>query len=263
MMQTLNTMFINKSNTVCNTACLVDAKIALMHIQMVRLYEAAQKLLKVSGQAQVAKLLNQSSQTLNNWEARGMSKGGMLVAQQVIGCSATWLASGEGSMLGPIVEAGPHQAASTAPFDSNVSPVAMGSRAIPVISAIQAGKMKEIAQPYALGDGYASIYVDDGYSPWAFALEIEGDSMTPDYQEGDLVIIEPEWSPRPGECVAARNGRQEATFKKYRQRGIDRDGNDIFELVPLNENYPTVRSDETSLTIIGVMAEHRRKARRR
>lgn len=123
--------------------------------------------------------------------------------------------------------------------------------------------MKEIAQPYAVGDGYAAIYVDDGYSPWVFALEIEGDSMMPDYQEGDLVIIEPEWSPRPGECVAARNGGQEATFKKYRQRGIDKDGNDIFELVPLNENYPTVRSDETPLCIIGVMAEHRRKARRR
>jgi SOS-response transcriptional repressor LexA len=149
------------------------------------------------------------------------------------------------------------------PFDSNVLPASMGSRAIPVISAIQAGKMKEIAQPYAVGDGYAAIYVDDGYSPWAFALEIEGDSMTPDYQEGDLVIIEPEWMPRPGECVAARNGREEATFKKYRQRGIGSDGNDIFELVPLNENYPTVRSDETPLTIIGVMAEHRRKARRR
>jgi SOS-response transcriptional repressor LexA len=149
------------------------------------------------------------------------------------------------------------------PFDSNVVPASIGTRAIPVISAIQAGKMKEIAQPYAVGDGYAAIYVDDGYSPWAFALEIEGDSMTPDYQEGDLVIIEPEWTPRPGECVAARNGREEATFKKYRQRGIGLDGNDIFELVPLNENYPTVRSDATPLTIIGVMAEHRRKARRR
>ncbi|MDQ2822756.1 MAG: S24 family peptidase [Pseudomonadota bacterium] len=148
-------------------------------------------------------------------------------------------------------------------FDVNAKPVAMGSRAIPVISAIQAGKMKEIAQPYAVGDGFAAIYVDDGYSPWVFALEIEGDSMTPDYQEGDLVIIEPEWAPRPGECVAARNGHEEATFKKYRQRGIDADGNDIFELVPLNENYPTVRSDETPLRIIGVMAEHRRKARRR
>jgi SOS-response transcriptional repressor LexA len=157
----------------------------------------------------------------------------------------------------------PHADEASEQFDANVKSVPMGSRAIPVISAIQAGKMKEITQPYALGDGYAAIYVDDGYSPWAFALEIEGDSMTPDYQEGDLVIIEPEWTPRPGECVAARNGKQEATFKKYRQRGIDGEGNDIFELVPLNENYPTVRSDETLLTVIGVMAEHRRKARRR
>ena len=123
--------------------------------------------------------------------------------------------------------------------------------------------MREISQPYGVGDGYATIYVDDGYSPWVFALEIEGDSMTPDYQEGDIVIIEPEWIPRPGECVAARNGSQEATFKRYRQRGIDKAGNEIFELVPINENYPTMRSDETPLTVIGVMAEHRRKARRR
>ena len=122
--------------------------------------------------------------------------------------------------------------------------------------------MKEIAAPYEPGDGYATIYVDDGYSKWAFGLEIEGDSMTPTYQPGDLVIIEPEWEPRPGECVAAKNGREEATFKKYRQRGIDEGGNIIFELVPINEDYPTMRSDATTLIIIGVMAEHRRKTRR-
>ena len=87
--------------------------------------------------------------------------------------------------------------------------------------------------------------------------------MMPDYQPGDVVIIEPEWQPRPGDCVAAKNGRQEATFKKYRLRGTTPDGHDIFELVPLNDNYPTVRSDETPLTIIGVMAELRRKVRRR
>lgn len=232
-----------------------------MHIQMTRLYEAAQKLRGLTTQVEIANLLNQSNQTVNNWEARGISKGGMLLAQQKLGCSATWLATGEG----PMQVAAHGKAGDEVPqaFDANVKPMPMGTRAIPVISAIQAGKMKEIAQPYAIGDGYAAIYVDDGYSPWAFALEIEGDSMTPDYQEGDLVIIEPEWTPRPGECVAAKNGKQEATFKKYRQRGIDSLGNDIFELVPLNENYPTVRSDETALTIIGVMAEHRRKARRR
>lgn len=123
--------------------------------------------------------------------------------------------------------------------------------------------MKEITVPYAAGDGYATIYVDDTYSQWAFGLEIDGDSMVPDYQPGDIVIIEPEWQPRPGDCVAARNGKQEATFKKYRLRGINADGNDIFELVPINEDYPTVRSDETPLTIIGVMAESRRKIKRR
>jgi SOS-response transcriptional repressor LexA len=258
---TLNTMFINKSNALCNTRCLVNEKIAVMHIQMTRLYEAAQKLRGLTTQTEIAKLLNQSNQTVNNWEARGMSKGGMLKAQEVLGCSATWLATGEGPMH--VASAGGVAVAPAPEFDANVKQVPMGTRAIPVISAIQAGKMKEIAQPYAIGDGFAAIYVDDDYSPWAFALEIEGDSMTPDYQEGDLVIIEPEWTPRPGECVAAKNGKQEATFKKYRQRGIDSAGNDIFELVPLNENYPTVRSDETTLTIIGVMAEHRRKARRR
>lgn len=148
-------------------------------------------------------------------------------------------------------------------FDRNVRPSPMGTRAIPVISAIQAGAMREITVPYAAGDGFATIYVDDSYSQWAFGLEIEGDSMMPDYQPGDVVIIEPEWEPRPGDCVAAKNGRQEATFKKYRLRGTTPEGNDIFELVPINDNYPTVRSDETPLVIIGVMAELRRKTRRR
>ena len=97
-------------------------------------------------------------------------------------------------------------------FDTNVQPSSMGTRAIPVISAIQAGAMKEITVPYAAGDGFATIFVDDSYSRWAFGLEIDGDSMMPDYQPGDVVIIEPEWQPRPGDCVAAKNGRQEATF---------------------------------------------------
>lgn len=161
-------------------------------------------------------------------------------------------------------EAASHLAQATSGvFDKNVTPTNIGSRAIPVISAIQAGKMTEVNQPYALGDGFATLYTDDDYSQWAFGLEIEGDSMEPIFHAGDRVIIEPDWVPRPGEYVAAKNGRQEATFKKYRQRGTDSAGNDIFELVPLNENYSIVRSDETPLVIIGVMAEHRIKARRR
>jgi SOS-response transcriptional repressor LexA len=148
-------------------------------------------------------------------------------------------------------------------FDNNVTPAAAGKRAIPVISAIQAGALKEITEPYGPGDGRSTIYVDDDYSKWAFGLEIEGDSMLPEFRPGDVVIIEPDWEPRPGEYVAAKNGKEEATFKKYRQRGVGSDGNAVFELVPLNEDYPTIRSDVTPLVIIGVMAEHRRKTRGR
>lgn len=148
-------------------------------------------------------------------------------------------------------------------FDRNAMPASIGQRAIPVISAIQAGALKEIVDPYEAGDGFTTIYADDTYSKGAFALEISGNSMVPEFLPGDLVIIEPDWVPRPGEYVAAKNGSDEATFKKYRQRGVDSSGQMVFELVPLNDDYPTLRSDITPLIIIGVMAEHRRKTRRR
>ncbi len=82
--------------------------------------------------------------------------------------------------------------------------------------------------------------------------------MEPDFKEGDTVVIDPNIKPRPGSFVAAKNGREEATFKKYRPRSIDLLGNEVFELVPLNEDYPTMRSDEMPIEIIGTMVEHRR-----
>jgi SOS-response transcriptional repressor LexA len=235
----------------------------LLSERLAHIYRERPELEGTNGQIGLIKASGASKSVVNQWlsdKIKSIDIRYALAIERALGISHIWLMTGEGPVE---VTASVGGGGSPDTFDVNVRAVAMGSRAIPVISAIQAGKMKEIASPYAVGDGYATIYVDDGYSPWVFALEIEGDSMAPDYLEGDLVIVEPEWTPRPGECVAARNGKQEATFKKYRQRGIDSAGNDIFELVPINPDYPTVRSDETSLTIIGVMAEHRRKARRR
>ncbi len=148
-------------------------------------------------------------------------------------------------------------------MDQNVVAVSPGARAYPVISHIQAGHMKEIAEPYGPGDGFDIEYGDNDASHWAFFLEIKGDSMLPEFNEGDRVRIDPEIQPRPGDFVAAKNGKQEATFKKYRVRGIDEKGNEIFELVPLNDNYPVMRSDEHHMVVIGTMTEHRRKFRRK
>jgi phage repressor protein C with HTH and peptisase S24 domain len=69
-----------------------------MHPTMQRLYLAATELQGRETQSAVARLLNESPQTLNNWEARGMSKKGILNAEEIIGCRAAWLSTGKGEM---------------------------------------------------------------------------------------------------------------------------------------------------------------------
>lgn len=156
------------------------------------------------------------------------------------------------------------QAASKpAEFDSNVTSVPFGKRPIPVISYVQAGLLSDINDPYAPGDGFAIEICEDDLGRFAFALEIEGDSMLPEFRPGDRVIIDPDVNPMPGDFVVAKNSHQKATFKKYRPRGMNEQGTQVFELVPLNEDYPTMRSDIEQLRIIGTMVEHRKKYRRK
>lgn len=68
--------------------------------------------------------------------------------------------------------------------------------------------------------------------------------MEPDFKSGDVIIIDPEIKPHPGEFIVAANNEREATFKKYRPTRIDANGNEHFELVPLNSDYPTLSSEK-------------------
>jgi len=147
-------------------------------------------------------------------------------------------------------------------FDKNVTPSPIGQRQIPVISYVQAGMMTEVVDPFALGEGLELITTDLELSDHAFGLIIEGNSMAPEFSEGDKVIIDPSLAPQPGDYVVAKNGHEEATFKKYRPRGTDEAGNMIFELVPLNDDYPTLNSQRDHMHVIGVMVEHRKYRRR-
>lgn len=82
--------------------------------------------------------------------------------------------------------------------------------------------------------------------------------MEPEFREHDIVVIDPDVRPNPGDYVVARNHEEAATFKKYRPRGLDAGGQEIFELVPLNEDYAVMRSDQQPIQIIGTMVEHTR-----
>lgn len=92
-------MFIDSVNGAFNNTVFISRIMSNMHEQMERLYEAADKMAATTGQAAVARLLNVSPQTVNNWEARGISTEGLLKAQEIIGCNANWLRDGTGNML--------------------------------------------------------------------------------------------------------------------------------------------------------------------
>ncbi len=125
---------------------------------------------------------------------------------------------------------------------------------VPLISSVQAGAMSEAVDPYAVGDAEKWIPVDlPNLSPNAFALRVKGESMLPEFVEGDIIIVDPDIEPDPGRYVVAKNGKNEATFKQYRQRGHNDKGEMVIELVPLNSSHPPIRSDVTPIKIIGTV----------
>lgn len=134
-------------------------------------------------------------------------------------------------------------------------------RPYPVISSVQAGLLTEVSDPYPVGAGYDVIYASTEWSDLTFGLDVEGPSMMPTYPEGTRLVVDPLVRPHPGDLVIAKNTQEEATFKKYRLVEIDKNGNEVFELIPLNPDFPTLRSDVHHLRIVGTVVEVRYKLR--
>ena len=130
-------------------------------------------------------------------------------------------------------------------------------RGYPIISYVQAGAWREIVDSFPRGGADEYILANSSYGPHTFALRFVGYSMEPEFKENDVVVIDPDVRPDPGNFVVARNDEEAATFKKYRPRGVI-DGVEVFELVPLNPDYAVMRSDQQPIQIIGTMVEHTR-----
>lgn len=99
MMSALNAVFKPSVNGSFNNSLFSGGTIQPMHQAASRLYRAATELRGTAGQTRVAKLLDQSPQTVKNWETRGVSADGALLAQAYIGCDANWVLTGNGHML--------------------------------------------------------------------------------------------------------------------------------------------------------------------
>lgn len=205
-------------------------------------------------QVALAKKIGVTGVAVGKWESGlNQPKGRYLNdLAAALGVTVDWLLTGDG-------EARALPAPEVMPGYHNVEPavIPQGTR-VPVLSYVQAGHWHEMCEQATAFDGnveYVTAGVDVG--PCGFGLWLRGQSMEPFFKEGDLIIVDPDEAPQPGDFVVAKNGSEEATFKKYRPRGIDESGQEVFELVPLNDDYPTMHSDRQHIQIIGVMVEHR------
>ena len=81
-----------------------------------------------------------------------------------------------------------------------------------------------------------------------YALIVDGDSMEPEFTDGDIIIVEPDEEPVPGKFVIIRQNGGEATFKQ-----LIKDGS-RWLLKPLNPRYPVMEMREDAV-FCGVVKE--------
>lgn len=145
----------------------------------------------------------------------------------------------------------------------------LNKRRVPMLDWANAGLGEETVAQLPRGNPLDSVEVAFLVSNRAFALEVRGNSMEPDFMDGDVIVVDPATHPHSGDFVVAEllshdddeeNGRY--TFKQYKPRGAVR-GEITFDLVPLNPAYPTRTVNPNSPgRLVGTVVEHHRRLRR-
>ncbi|MBL9032083.1 MAG: LexA family transcriptional regulator [Phycisphaerae bacterium] len=119
-----------------------------------------------------------------------------------------------------------------------VVPMRVAGVRVPLINKVAAGYPREftdLGYPARVADEYLSV--PDLDDPDAFAARVVGDSMLPEYREGDVVVFSPTRPIRSGmDCFARIEPDHETTFKRvYLESGPG--GAEVIRLQPLNPAY--------------------------
>ncbi|WP_145526085.1 S24 family peptidase [Yersinia rohdei] len=156
---------------------------------------------------------------IENGNQQSMKDKVLLAAQQVLKCSGEWLINGQ-DPIEPIK------------LESNVSTGSETCRMVPLIDWVQAGSFME-TETHPEED-YEYYPCPEKCSSGTYALKVEGESMLPRFESGDIIYVDPAIvSPPSGKFVIARKeGSSEATFKQLQV--LD----DMRFLKALNPEYP-------------------------
>ncbi|RJE69711.1 repressor [Acinetobacter sp. JS678] len=206
---------------------------------------------KIKG-VELARAVGVKPPSVSDWlsgKSKTMEGENLLKASKFLGVNPSWLASGNG-LPTDVNKRNKEEELSNIIFrDLNL-------HKIPVLDYVQAGFWHEVVYDGTTPHSYT--YTDYiGNNPEAiFSVIVQGESMEPDFKEGDMLIVDSSISPKPGCFVIAHNGSHEATFKKYRVLSHDEFGRDIFELIPLNKDFPILSSIKHDIRIIGIVVRH-------
>jgi SOS-response transcriptional repressor LexA len=109
---------------------------------------------------------------------------------------------------------------------------------VPVVNRVSAGYPRDFTDlnyPRGVADDYVSC--PEVQDRDAFAARVHGDSMTPKYREGDIVIFSPASAPANGSDCFVRFEDGQTTFKRIFFENNEA-GREMIRLQPRNEKYP-------------------------
>lgn len=162
-----------------------------MHPSAKRLYEAAQKLGKVTKQGDVARWVGVSAQTLNNWEGResGVSLRTRIALLDKYGVRPEWIETGEGEMLAKtyelIASSGHYDLAQPSilvriPLLANAASMGVGNDLL---------SEDVIAGELTLTPEFVSDHLKPAKPEALRFLHAYGDSMSPTLNSGDVLLV--------------------------------------------------------------------------
>jgi len=136
----------------------------------------------------------------------------------------------------------------------NTEPAPLGKmRKIPVISWVAAGKWTETGESF-LEEEVIEWIETDVKGEHNFGLKIKGDSMEPEFKEGEVVVISPTAKAENGDYIIVKNHEEEATFKQFKRY----DNTKI--LHPLNSKYnDIILNKDKEYRIVGVVMEKKKR----
>ncbi|MBH0088624.1 LexA family transcriptional regulator [Pseudoalteromonas sp. NSLLW218] len=166
-------------------------------------------------QEKVASAIGTSQQSIHAiCSGKTLKPRNLVAIARFLNVSADWLESGGGNM-----DLAENNAVGVTQFCSSV----------PLISWVQAGHWADIH----LNDIDEFYPCPEKHSKATYSLKVKGESMSPDFINGEIIFVDPEVEARNGSCVVIRqNGNTEATFKQ-----LIIDGSQKY-LKALNPNWP-------------------------